>query len=62
MMFELKIETGNAAMNTPEHIAAALREVANDLDGWDSKGDSIRDENGNKVGNYALTLDNEIGE
>jgi hypothetical protein len=54
-MFELTIETGNAAMETPEHVAAALREISRELDSGGTFG-HIRDANGNRVGEWEYTL------
>ena len=61
MTFTLTIELGNDAMKSPRHVAKALKEVAARLnaDGFgQERGDSgyftesIRDVNGNTVGNY----------
>lgn len=57
--FTLTIKLGNAAMMTPADIAAALREVADDLaDGLERAHQTasphvIRDVNGNPVGEWA---------
>ena len=59
-MFTLKIETGNAAMCEPEHVADALREVADKLDAGEETG-GIRDENGNTVGEFAADWINRGG-
>lgn len=51
--FELGIELGNAAMQEPEHVAAALRSVAQQLEDHARTGPGrIRDVNGNTVGGY----------
>lgn len=50
--FSLKIELGNAAMQSGPDVARALREVADRIEhGLEARG-SIRDENGNTVGTY----------
>jgi hypothetical protein len=59
MKFHMFIELGNAAMSSNEDIADALREVA---DRVESSGDSapprvgasIRDDNGNTVGQWTF--------
>jgi hypothetical protein len=51
--FSLKITLGNEAMQTPDDVAAALRQVADRLDGTafvEHDGAKIRDTNGNTVG------------
>ena len=48
--FVLEITLGNAAMNSEEDVADALREVANLL--YRGPSSSIYDINGNKVGHY----------
>lgn len=52
--FVLKIELGNAAMYTSNDVAAALHTVASYLRGsgdWDDiDAGTVRDENGNTVG------------
>jgi hypothetical protein len=53
MIFQLKIQLGNAEMDTPEHVAAALRRVAEKLDAGFTYG-PIADVNGNTVGSYDL--------
>ena len=52
-MFKLSITMGNDAMQTPEDVAAALREVASKMEDGHDEG-SIRDVNGNKVGTFRL--------
>lgn len=56
-MFSLRIKTNNAAFaedDKAHEVARALREVADKLDaGHDSA--TIRDSNGNTVGNWELT-------
>ena len=67
MKFTLKIDLGNAAMLTGEDIAGALREVARKIereatcsvndDGEeqiDETGGGIIDDNGNRVGSWAV--------
>ena len=68
MAFDLKIKLGNAAMQTPEDVAGALREVAEWLDGvgsyeaddeqilWHLDAGRIRDVNGNTVGDWEMTV------
>lgn len=53
--FTLRIDLGNDAMQTPTDVANALRVLADRLDGgvWgDGTSESIRDENGNTVGDW----------
>lgn len=57
MKFILEIKLGNAEMQAGEHVAAALREVANWIDDdtpFDMPEDpsGIYDINGNNVGNW----------
>lgn len=56
--FTLKIELGNAAMETPRDIAKALREAAGRLecvaDDATSASAPIYDENGNRVGKWEM--------
>ena len=66
MKFTLTITLGNAEMTTGEHLAGALREVADKVealgdadlsdDGLDiyDAGGGIRDNNGNTVGKWSL--------
>lgn len=58
MKFSLKITLGNAAMLTPEDIALALRKVAGNVQGCldleVGDHDSIRDLNGNTVGEWKV--------
>ncbi len=58
MPFNLRIELGNAAMQTPEDIADALRSVANKLESGNTEG-SIRDLNGNTVGEFKIEEEND---
>jgi hypothetical protein len=51
-MFTLRIEQGNAAMQTAEDIAGALRRVAAKLEDGYNEG-LVRDDNGNTVGDFA---------
>jgi hypothetical protein len=49
--FKLRIELGNEAMQTPEDVVRALRDVAERLEGYsDFHSIIIRDVNGNTVG------------
>lgn len=50
-MFELKIELGNDAMQSPEDIAWALRGAAYAIEYGGSAG-VIHDDNGNSVGEW----------
>ena len=51
--FSLTITLGNAAMSEPEHVAAALRSVAEQIEDHGRIGECrIRDANGNTVGRY----------
>jgi hypothetical protein len=55
--FNLHIELGNEAMSEPHHVARVLIELADQLreEGFGDglvKGGSIRDVNGNRVGNW----------
>lgn len=52
-MFTLEIELGNEAMEETSHVANALREVADRLEGGFPEG-GIRDLNGNTVGSYRI--------
>ncbi len=53
--FVLKIQLGNEAMQSKSHIAAALRELAFDLENLDRERFGIvRDENGNTVGQWEI--------
>ena len=50
----IEIETGNAAMQTPEDVADAIRAACDALeDANDSRG-PIRDQNGNTVGHWEM--------
>ena len=53
--FSLKIDLGNDAMQDPEHVSRALREIATYLD-WNEfpKKSVIMDRNGNIVGHYEV--------
>lgn len=51
--FALTISMGNAEMSEPEHVAAALRSVAQQIEDHGQIGQCrIRDANGNTVGRY----------
>lgn len=52
--FTLEIQLGNAAMQTPEDVALALRELAERLEGSGPTEGMVRDENGNTVGRWTL--------
>jgi hypothetical protein len=61
--FKLEIELGNAAMQTPEDVADALRRVADTLagvgfvagaGGFGRGSQRIRDLNGNTVGDWMV--------
>ena len=52
--FNLKIEMGNDAMQTPEDVADALETVAAKMKNSGSRSGPIFDLNGNKVGTYEL--------
>lgn len=51
MKFTLTIESGNAAMQTPDDLAEALRRVADDVQAGRGAG-YVKDRNGNSVGTY----------
>lgn len=51
-MFTLRIKTGNDAMQSPQDIAQALREVIGCLEDGQTSG-RILDQNGNMVGHFA---------
>ena len=54
--FTLRIKLGNEAMQTPEDVAASLRDIANRLDwGMYRRSGEILDYNGNKVGEWEFT-------
>lgn len=58
MDFKLTIKLGNAAMQTPDDVAEALRKLAAKMDHTEFSGlefGSIRDVNGNTVGSWELT-------
>jgi hypothetical protein len=63
--FELKIDSGNAAMQSPEDVAAALKHVAKKLPkrfrraGGSEYTRAIIDENGNTIGSWTLTITEE---
>lgn len=53
--FELRVDLGNDAMQTPNDVAALLRDAADKLEaGTDSVHGSLKDENGNRVGQFVL--------
>ena len=57
--FKLSIELGNDAMESPAHVAEALRELAVVIDRLDPHGSSAKgkvyDDNGNLVGKWDFT-------
>lgn len=57
--FKLNIELGNAAMQTPQDVAAALRKVADKVDTF-VPGEGcflpVVDLNGNSVGSFIATF------
>ena len=71
MKFQLEIELGNDAMQTPGHIATALHNIARDLNNINSysydtlsytpiecgEQGRIADENGNSVGKWEVVKD-----
>ncbi len=50
--FSLNIDLGNAAMQTPDDVAVALRIIANRLNDDDVRCAAIFDLNGNRVGAF----------
>lgn len=59
MRFDLHIELGNAAMQSGEHIAGALREVAEKAEAGHDEG-LIHDVNGNTVGQWEMKHDGSL--
>jgi hypothetical protein len=60
MQFKLSIKLGNAAMETAQDVANALRRVVVKVDGISDpslldRGGRITDENGNGVGTWEFT-------
>lgn len=56
-VFTLRIELGNAAMQTPAEVALALDMIADTLRAdfiWTSVDGRIRDANGNTVGGWSV--------
>jgi hypothetical protein len=53
MKFLLKIQLGNAEMQTAADIAEALRDVLDNLDRLPDGG-TVRDANGNTVGEWGI--------
>lgn len=55
-LFTLSIELGNEAMQTPEDVARALRQLAGGFDTWhcwpDPLNEGVVDTNGNGVGRW----------
>lgn len=62
MKFTLTITLGNDAMQTPDDVAAALAHVAHRVRASDAWGDPthaghlVLDDNGNRVGEWAVSL------
>jgi len=60
-MFELKIELGNDAMQTPRDVAFVLKKLASKLDDMGGfalvDGGKIMDANGNSVGKWDVEID-----
>lgn len=54
MSFELKIKLGNEVMQTPEDVAEALTRIADAIRSYDEFNRTIRDLNGNIVGECKL--------
>lgn len=56
-MFTVKIKLGNAAMQTAEDIAEALRRLADKVESADVESDRgvVMDLNGNQVGSWEIT-------
>ncbi len=52
--FTLTIELGNAAMQGPDDLASALRDIADEVEARTEYPRSIRDENGNTVGTWTV--------
>lgn len=53
-IFKVEITLGNDAMQTPAHVATALREIAAAVDETGVRGGLVVDENGNDVGRFRL--------
>lgn len=59
--FTITIRLGNDAMQSPEHVAAALHRTAREVDAWSEFPDTdtiftdIRDANGNEVGSWKVS-------
>lgn len=53
-MFKLSIATGNAAFADPDELPRLLAEVADRVRGGEWSG-TVRDTNGNRVGDYVVT-------
>jgi len=60
--FTLEIELGNAEMRTPEHIAAELRVLADQIEETPVDHGSITEVNGNTVGKFTMALPEEEAE
>jgi hypothetical protein len=59
--FRADLESGNAAMQTPEDVADALEDVARRIRRGCEDG-AIKDLNGNTVGRWGLDIENENDE
>jgi hypothetical protein len=53
--FDVQVSLGNAAMDSHEDVARALREVADKVESGDYSG-RVRDDNGNSVGAFSFRL------
>jgi hypothetical protein len=58
--FELKVQFGNEAMQSPEDLAYALRQLADGFETWQAwpsiiEEGRVRDLNGNTVGEWVAT-------
>lgn len=53
--FAVSIALGNDAMQTPQDVAKALREIAEKLDTTGPSRGPVIDRNGNTVGTFTLT-------
>lgn len=53
--FELRVDLGNDACQTPSDVAGILRDAADKLEaGTDSVHGSLKDINGNRIGQFVL--------
>ena len=59
--FKLEIRLGNDAMQTHQHIASALRELALNIDDREETvAGRLRDDNGNTVGEWSIVEDEKV--